>query len=168
MLILVYIYDRIPTSTTNSIFPNIPQYVPSLYKSTTHFSASFSFDAPKIWNDLPADIRSAPSLMLFKSTGIYFWKVLSSLAIFISHWFSLVQTFLCPWFVVLGKVYHSKRFWVCFAEIKRNKVNFELKFRIMLGHVNQVTTSRCFLISATAGWTQFINNLFSFFLASHS
>ena len=52
--------------TANSITLDIPQYIPSLHKSTNHFSASFSFDAPKIWNDLPVDICSAPSLMSFR------------------------------------------------------------------------------------------------------
>ena len=51
------------------------QYIPSLKKSTmhfsgAHFSVSFSFLSPKIWIDLNclhADIRSAPSLMSFRS-----------------------------------------------------------------------------------------------------
>ena len=30
-------------------------------------SASFGIDATTIWNDLPADVSSAPSLMLFRS-----------------------------------------------------------------------------------------------------
>ena len=42
-------------------------------------SASFSFDAPKIWNDLPVIQEQAQ--------GIYFWKGLSSLAICLSQWF---------------------------------------------------------------------------------
>ena len=52
-------------STANTIILDIPQYIPSLHKSSKPFSASFSFDAPKIWNDLPADIRSAPPLLSF-------------------------------------------------------------------------------------------------------
>ena len=51
----------------NSIILNIPQYISPLHKSTKHFSASFSFDVPKIWNDLPADIPSAALLMYFMS-----------------------------------------------------------------------------------------------------
>ena len=57
------------SSTANSIILDILdiQYIPSLHKSTKHFSTSFSFDAPKIWNDLNDDIFSAPSLMSFRS-----------------------------------------------------------------------------------------------------
>ena len=31
-----------------------------------HFSHSFAFDAPTLWNDLPDDVRSAPNLAYFR------------------------------------------------------------------------------------------------------
>ena len=37
----------------------------SIYKSKKHFGLSFTFDAPRIWNDLPDDVCSAKSLSLF-------------------------------------------------------------------------------------------------------
>ena len=59
--------NQTPINIDNTAFNkqdlDIPQYIPSLPKSTKHFSASFSFDALKIL----ANIRSAPSLMSFKS-----------------------------------------------------------------------------------------------------
>ena len=36
----------------------------SLYEKS--FSLSFTYDAPRIWNDLPDDVRSAKSLSLFR------------------------------------------------------------------------------------------------------
>ena len=35
-------------------------------KSERHFSHSLAYDAPKVWNDLPAEIRSASSLACFR------------------------------------------------------------------------------------------------------
>ena len=39
----------------------------SIYKSRVHFNNRFSYDEPKVWNDLPHDIRCAPDLSCFKS-----------------------------------------------------------------------------------------------------
>ena len=44
----------------------VPQFRPSIHKSKRHFSHSFAYDAPKVWNDLPDEIRSAPSLASFR------------------------------------------------------------------------------------------------------
>ena len=41
-------------------------FATSLYKSSKHFGLSFAYDAPKIWNDLPDDVRSATSLHSFR------------------------------------------------------------------------------------------------------
>ena len=35
-------------------------------KLMVHFGLSFAYDAPKIWNDLPDDVRSATSLHSFR------------------------------------------------------------------------------------------------------
>ena len=44
----------------------VPQFRPSIHKSKRHFSPSFAYDAPNVWNDLPDEIRSAPSLASFR------------------------------------------------------------------------------------------------------
>ena len=37
----------------------VPPFHSSVFKSAKHFGHSFAFDAPKIWNDLPQDVRSS-------------------------------------------------------------------------------------------------------------
>ena len=49
-------------SQADGVFLEIPHFATSLYKSSKHFGLSFAYDAPKIWNDLPDDVRSATSL----------------------------------------------------------------------------------------------------------
>ena len=41
-------------------------FATSIYKSTKHFGLSFTYDAPKIWNDLSDDVCSATSLHSFR------------------------------------------------------------------------------------------------------
>ena len=43
----------------------VPHYA-SIYKSKKHFGHSFAYDAPRISNDLPDDVRSAKSLLIQK------------------------------------------------------------------------------------------------------
>ena len=38
----------------------------SVFKSVKHFDHSFAFDTPKIWNELPRDLRSAVSVASFR------------------------------------------------------------------------------------------------------
>ena len=47
-------------------FLEVPQYYSSVHKSKEHFSHSFAFDAPTLWNDLPDDVCSAPNFACFK------------------------------------------------------------------------------------------------------
>ena len=54
-------------SNPENLFLQVPHYCASIHKSKVHFNNSFSYDAPKLWNDLPHDIRSAPNLSCFKS-----------------------------------------------------------------------------------------------------
>ena len=54
-------------SNPENMFLQVPQYCSPIHKSKVHFNNSFSYDAPKLWNDLPHDIRSAPNLTCFKS-----------------------------------------------------------------------------------------------------
>ena len=53
-------------SQSDGIVLNVPQYQPSIYKSTKQFGLSFAYDAPKIWNELPDDVRSATSIASFR------------------------------------------------------------------------------------------------------
>ena len=53
-------------SQADGVFLEIPHFTTSLYKSSKHFNLSFAYDAPKIWNDLPDDVRSATSLHSFR------------------------------------------------------------------------------------------------------
>ena len=47
----------------------VPQFRPTVHKSKRHFSHSFAYDAPKVWNDLPDEIRSAQSLASFRKNS---------------------------------------------------------------------------------------------------
>ena len=54
-------------STPKNMFLQVPHYCFSIHKSKVYFNNSFSYDAPKLWNDLSHDIDSAPNLSCFKS-----------------------------------------------------------------------------------------------------
>ena len=54
-------------SNPKNLFLQVSHYCASIHKSKVHFNKSFLYDAPKLWNDLPHDIRSAPNLSCFKS-----------------------------------------------------------------------------------------------------
>ena len=54
-------------SNPKNLFLQVPHYCASIHKSKVHFNNSFLYDAPKLWNDLPHEIRSAPNLSWFKS-----------------------------------------------------------------------------------------------------
>ena len=43
-----------------------PYYDRNTYKSYFHLKNSFYFSAPRLWNDLPVNLRSAPSLSSFR------------------------------------------------------------------------------------------------------
>ena len=53
-------------SQADVVFLEVPHFATSIYKSSMHFGLSFAYDAPKIWNDLPKDVRSATSLHSFR------------------------------------------------------------------------------------------------------
>ena len=44
----------------------VPPFRSSVFKSVKHFDHSFAFYAPKIWNELPYDVRSAASVASFR------------------------------------------------------------------------------------------------------
>ena len=54
-------------SNPQNMFLQVPHYCTLIHNSKVHFNNSFSYDAPKLWNALPHDIRSAPNLSCFKS-----------------------------------------------------------------------------------------------------
>ena len=57
------------------------------------FGLSFAYDAPKIWNELPEDVRSATSIATFRNKLIYFPNYLfSSLTFSTCLAFSVVST----------------------------------------------------------------------------
>ena len=41
-------------------FLNVPNFQPTIHKSTKRFGFSFAFDAPTVWNSLPEDICASP------------------------------------------------------------------------------------------------------------
>ena len=53
-------------SQSDGIILHVPQYQPSIYKSTKQFGLSFAYDASKIWNELPDNVRSATSIASFR------------------------------------------------------------------------------------------------------
>ena len=59
-------FSSCPYSTRHSHpdrqYLTVPPFHSSVFKSAKHFGHIFAFDAPKIWNDLPQDVRSATSV----------------------------------------------------------------------------------------------------------
>ena len=49
-------------SNPEKMFLKVPFYSPSVHNSKVHFNKCFSYDAPKLWNDLPLEILTAPTL----------------------------------------------------------------------------------------------------------
>ena len=56
---------RTRRSQSDGVLLEVP-HCASIYKSKKHFGLSFAYDAPRIWNDLPDDVRSAKSLSSFR------------------------------------------------------------------------------------------------------
>ena len=54
-------------SDTNKMYLSKPTFQPIKGASKSHFSKSFAYDAPDTWNDLPLDVRTAPSVSSFRS-----------------------------------------------------------------------------------------------------
>ena len=63
-------FGSCPYSTRHSHpdrqYLTVPPFHSSVFKSAKHFSHSLAFDAPKIWNDLPQDVRGATSVASFR------------------------------------------------------------------------------------------------------
>ena len=53
-------------SNPEKMFLKVPFYSSSVHKPKVHFNKSFSYDAPKLWNDLPLELRTAPTLSCFQ------------------------------------------------------------------------------------------------------
>ena len=50
----------------DGVFLEVPHFATSVHKSTKPYGHSFFFYTPKIWNDLPDDVRSVTSLQSFR------------------------------------------------------------------------------------------------------
>ena len=44
----------------------VPQFIPSVQKSSKQFGFTFTYDAPKVWNKSSDDIHSTTSLLSFQ------------------------------------------------------------------------------------------------------
>ena len=53
-------------SNPEKMFLKVPFYSSSVNKSKVHFNKRFSYDAPKLWNDLPLEVQTAFILSCFK------------------------------------------------------------------------------------------------------
>ena len=51
-----YTHTQTRRSNPEKMFLKVPFYSSSVHKSKVHFNKSFSYDAPKLWNDLPLEI----------------------------------------------------------------------------------------------------------------
>ena len=71
-------FSSCPYSTRHSHpdrqYLTVPPFHSSVIKSAKHFSHSFAFNAPKIWNDLPQDVRCATSVARKKLKTYLFAK----------------------------------------------------------------------------------------------
>ena len=59
------VYNTHKSQAVGVLF-EVPYFATSVCKSAKHFGLSFAYDAPKIWNVLPDDARSATSLHSFR------------------------------------------------------------------------------------------------------
>ena len=81
-------------SPGNDVVLEVPHFASSVYKSIKHFNLGFAFDAPKIWNDFPDDVRSATSLhsMRKKVETYVFGKAYLPQVSVLSQYFSVMLT----------------------------------------------------------------------------
>ena len=61
-------------SNSEKMFLKVPFYSSSVHKSDIHFNKCFSYDAPKLWNDLPLQIQTAPTLSYLKRLYTYLFQ----------------------------------------------------------------------------------------------
>ena len=96
-------------SNPKNLFLQVPHYCASIHKSKVHFNNSFSYDAPKLWNDFPFDIRSTPNLLCFKSRlkTYLFQKSFPPSLLTIEHWIASLGTGLGR---ILSKVFEYEYF----------------------------------------------------------
>ena len=55
-----------PYLSTVANFLNVPNFQPTIHKSTKQFGFSIAFDAPTVWNSLPEDIHASPTIAIFR------------------------------------------------------------------------------------------------------
>ena len=51
----------------NRRFKNVGKFQPSIHKSVQKFTISVAFHAATMWNELPGDVRAAPTIGSFTS-----------------------------------------------------------------------------------------------------
>ena len=44
----------------------VPRFQPSVHKSAKHFTSSFSFNSPALWNELPYEVHASPTTVIFR------------------------------------------------------------------------------------------------------
>ena len=54
-------------SNPTKLYLSKPTFSSGIGTSKSHFSNSFAFDGPNIWNDLPLHVRTAPSVACFRN-----------------------------------------------------------------------------------------------------
>ena len=87
-----------PYSTRRSYpdhqYLTVPPFHSSAFKSVKHFGHSFAYDAPKIWNELPHDVRSC--FLQKEAQNLPVCKSLSTIAppvTPVSLWYILAMSF---------------------------------------------------------------------------
>ena len=53
-------------SSPDNLYLHVPVYKPTVNKSKVHFQNCLSYDGPLLWNSLPHEVRSAPTLSCFR------------------------------------------------------------------------------------------------------
>ena len=61
-----FVSSRLDYSQSVANFLNVPNFQPTIHKSTKQFGFSFAFDAPTVWNSLPEGIRASPTIASFR------------------------------------------------------------------------------------------------------
>ena len=79
-------------------FLNVPKCQPTIHKSTKQSGFSFAFDATTVWNSLPEDICSSPTIASFrKKLKTYLYAKAYPPQLIFSYGFSMVLIYFSPW-----------------------------------------------------------------------
>ena len=112
---ILYLYVNLDIVSYNKrkgqadgVLLEVPRFVTSVYTITKHFYLGFAYGSPKIWDDLPDDVRSATSLhsfrkrlktiILHKHIHPYFcfsWSLSMALTLLCLRFMVIVSCFFC-------------------------------------------------------------------------